>query len=79
MPIPLPALIGEILSYEILSCDNNYIEDMATFTTLVKIYSNEYFSNTKGSWDWRNFSAIYGRKEIPLCKLDSGPSSSILQ
>ena len=26
---------------------NDYIEDMATFTTLVKIYSIEYFCNTK--------------------------------
>ena len=30
-----------------LSCVNDYIEDMATFTTLAKIYSTEYFCNTK--------------------------------
>ena len=29
-----------------LSCVNNYIEDMATFTALAKIYSIEYFCNT---------------------------------
>ena len=34
-----------------LSCVNEYmyIEDMATFTTLVKIYSTKYFCNTKVS------------------------------
>ena len=26
---------------------NDYTEDMATFTALVKIYSTEYFCNTK--------------------------------
>ena len=30
-----------------LSCVNDYIEDMATFTALAKIYSTEYFCNTK--------------------------------
>ena len=30
-----------------LSRVNNYIEDMATFTASVKIYSTEYFYNTK--------------------------------
>ena len=30
-----------------LSCVNDYIEDMVTFTALVKIYSIEYFCNTK--------------------------------
>ena len=30
-----------------LFCVNDYIEDMATFTALVKIYSTEYFCNTK--------------------------------
>ena len=29
-----------------------YIEDMVTFTALVKIYPTEYF---RGSWAWRNF------------------------
>ena len=30
-----------------LSCVNDYIEDMATFTALAKIYSTKYFCNTK--------------------------------
>ena len=30
-----------------LSSVNDYIEDMAIFTTLAKIYSTEYFFNTK--------------------------------
>ena len=30
-----------------LSCVNDYIEDMATFTALVKIYSTKYFCSTK--------------------------------
>ena len=30
-----------------LSCVNDYIEDMVTFTALAKIYSTEYFCNTK--------------------------------
>ena len=29
-----------------LSCVNDYIEDMVTFTALVKIYFTEYFCNT---------------------------------
>ena len=41
LPISLPCLIGE----NYLFCVNNYIEDMATFTVLVKIYSTEYFCN----------------------------------
>ena len=35
------------LSCKFLSCVNDYIEDMATFTALVKIYSTKYFCNTK--------------------------------
>ena len=31
----------------LVSCVNDYIEDMATFTALVKIYSTEYFCNAK--------------------------------
>ena len=30
-----------------LSCVNDYIEDMVTFTALAKIYSTEYFCITK--------------------------------
>ena len=46
-----------------LSCVNDYIEDMATFTTLAKIYSTEYFCNTKVAglgkiFIKRKFSAI---------------------
>ena len=38
----------KFLSANFLSCViNDYIEDMVTFTTLVKIYSTEYFYNTK--------------------------------
>ena len=37
------------LSVNFLSCVNDYIEDMATFTALAKIYSIEYFCNTKVS------------------------------
>ena len=32
-----------------LSCVNDYIEDMATFTALAKIYFTKYFCNTKVS------------------------------
>ena len=46
-PISPSALIGEILSRKFLSCVNDYVEDMVTFTTLVKIYSTKYFCNTK--------------------------------
>ena len=35
------------LSANFLSCVNDYIEDMATFTALAKIYSIECFCNTK--------------------------------
>ena len=31
----------------LLFCVNDYIEDMATFTALAKIYSTNYFHNTK--------------------------------
>ncbi len=37
----------EILSTNFLSCVNDYIEDIATFTSLAKICSTEYFCNTK--------------------------------
>ena len=42
-------LLARILSTNFLSCVNNYlhVEDIATFTALVKIYSTKYFSNTK--------------------------------
>ena len=33
--------------HELLSCANDHIEDMVTFTALLKIYSAEYFCNTK--------------------------------
>ena len=42
-----PALIGEIFIGQFLSCVNDYIENMMTFTTLAKIYSIEYFCSTK--------------------------------
>ena len=34
-------------SANFLSCVNDYIEHMTTFTVLVKIYSIKYFCNTK--------------------------------
>ena len=40
-------LLAKFLSHKFLSCVNDYIEDMATFTALAKIYSTEYFCNTK--------------------------------
>ena len=47
-PISPSALIGEIIITRIF-CPVliDYIEDMATFTALAKIYSTEYFCNTK--------------------------------
>ena len=36
-------LLAKVLSTNFLSCVNGYMEDMATFTTLVKIYSIKYF------------------------------------
>ena len=41
------ALIGEIFMMNFLSCVHDYIEDMVTFTALMKTYSTEYFFNTK--------------------------------
>ena len=39
-----------------LSYVNDYMEDMAIFTT---IYSTEYFCQTnKGSWAWRNLCQV---------------------
>ena len=51
------------LSVNFLSRDNDYIEDMATFTALAKIYSTEYFCNAKVAgigeiFVQRKFSAI---------------------
>ena len=45
-PASPPAIIGEIY---ICKCVNDYIEDMATFTALMKIYSTEYFCNVKAA------------------------------
>ena len=50
LPISIPGLAGEIFYPLIfLSRVNDYIDDMATFTALAKIYSIEYFCNTKVS------------------------------
>ena len=46
-PISLFVLIGEILSCEFFVLIDDYIEDMAIFTALAKIYSTKYFCNTK--------------------------------
>ena len=65
MLISPPALVGEIfLSVKLLSCINDYTEDKVTFTALVKIYSTEYFCNTKVTgpdeiFVQRKFSAIW--------------------
>ena len=40
-------LLVKILFHEFLSRGKDYIEHMATFTVLVKIYSIEYFYNTE--------------------------------
>ena len=40
-------LLAKILSTNFLFCVNDYIEDMVTFTALVKIYSTKYFCSTK--------------------------------
>ena len=40
-------LLAKFVSVNFLSCVNDYIEDMAIFTALAKIYSTEYFCNTK--------------------------------
>ena len=41
-----------------------YIEDMVTFTALVKIfYSSEYFCNAKVAGFWRNFHPM----KRPVC------------
>ncbi len=50
-----------------LSCANDYIEDMTTFTALENIYSTEYFYNTKVAglgeiFVQLKFSAIYYSK-----------------
>ena len=42
------ALVSEIfIQAFFLSYVNDYIEDMATFTAMEKIYSTKYFCNTK--------------------------------
>ena len=46
-PISPSALIGKISVTRIFVQCYDYIEDMVTFTTLVKLYSTEYFCNTK--------------------------------
>ena len=40
-------IVVKFFSRKFLSCVNDYMEDMVTFTALVKIYSPEYFCNTK--------------------------------
>ena len=37
LPISLPALLAKLLSVNFLSCVNDYIEDMVTFTALAKL------------------------------------------
>ena len=49
-PILPSALIGKIF----LLCVNDYLEDMATFTTLAKIILPNILQY-KGRWAWRNF------------------------
>ena len=44
-----PVLLAKVFIREFLSRVNICIEDMATFTALAKIYSTEYFCNTKVS------------------------------
>ena len=50
-PISPSALnIGDIFIVQffvLYTCVNDYIEDMATFTALAKIYFTEYFCNAK--------------------------------
>ena len=40
-------LLAKFVSMNFLSLVNDYIEDMAMFTALVKIYSTKYICNTK--------------------------------
>ena len=44
-----------LLLAKFLSCVNDYVEDMATFTALARIYSTEYFCNTKVAGLGENF------------------------
>ena len=46
-PISPTALVSKIYICKSLSCINDYTDDMATFTTLAKLYSTKYFCNTK--------------------------------
>ena len=46
-PISTSVFVDKLLSVNFLSCVNDYSENMATFTALVKIYSTEYFCNTE--------------------------------
>ena len=41
-----------------LSCVNDCIEDMATFTALAKIYFTKIFLQYKGIWGWQNFCQV---------------------
>ena len=48
-PISPPTLIGEkFITLIFLSCVNDYIEDMATFTAFI----HPNFLQHKGSWAW---------------------------
>ena len=51
-------LLAKFYIHELLFCVNDYIEDMATFTALVKFIP----VNTSASWAWRNFyqAKIFG-------------------
>ena len=43
----------KFLFHKFLSCVNDYVEHMVTFTILVKFYSIKYFGNTNlGTWTW---------------------------
>ena len=67
-----------------LSCVNDYIEDMATFTASVKFYSIEYFCNTKVHISGvgeifvkRKFSRIW--YYFHLCENNAGLVSYVVQ
>ena len=64
-------LLAKFFIREFLSRVNDYIEDMATFTALVKIYSIKYFCNTKVSGLGKILSSenfhLYG-----ICPCNSG-------
>ena len=47
--------VVKFLSMDFLSCVNDYVQDMATFTTFGEILFHQIFLQYSGTWAWQNF------------------------